>query len=381
MISARQIMFMIFLSRVSAMVVFLPVVTVGDARQDAWIAALVATVAGLLVVGLFLVLSQRFPQYTFGEICRRVLGRFAGPPAAATVALLLLAVGIFRARQLAMLLHTTTLPKTPISVLAGAVIVAGLYGAYLGADALGRVGEILVTLNFASILFGHVLLLFTGALDFGFVFPVLDRGWVPVLWGAINPAFWFVTSGAAVLVLTRYCHEPRRVPAATVTAIVVSGLLLSLTALLAVATLGPQEAQSQLSPVLSLTKIVYFMGSIERLDLLLLNVWMTGITFDVALYLLLAATVIRDNLRLRREWVVVGTGVLAFIPAVSGRLSLFELRRAVDTPVTGVAALVYVAVAGLVLAIAVIRGMKSGDRGVGGGEKRVARVRRSRPRT
>ena len=60
-INARQLMLIVVITRVSSILVLLPVVMIGDARQDAWIATIVSTFGSCLVGGLAAGLAAKFP--------------------------------------------------------------------------------------------------------------------------------------------------------------------------------------------------------------------------------------------------------------------------------------------------------------------------------
>jgi hypothetical protein len=114
------------LVRASIIVVFLPVVTQGEARQDAWIAALLTTLVGCLIGAMMASLAMRFPGQSFGAFSGRALGRPLGLVASASVALTFYGVAVVRARLLSLVLVSEVFQHTPGWVFGIPIWLAGL---------------------------------------------------------------------------------------------------------------------------------------------------------------------------------------------------------------------------------------------------------------
>ncbi|GEM_PF-1230685 len=359
MISTRQLGIIVALSRVSVITVFLPVITAADARQDAPIAAVVSTLGGVLLTLPAVALAVRFPGTSYGGFARRVLGKPLGILASVLLAGFFLVLVVLRARQLAFLLIASQLELAPSWIFAGTVVLVGGYGASLGGDSLGRMAEILLTLVVGSIVVGLSLAFLSVPIDFRYLRPIMHRGWGPVLYASLNPIFWFVTSGSVVLALSAYCPDHRRIPRAVMAAIVGSGVVLVAMAIGATIIFGPEKAQGQLSPALSLARIVFVHGVIERMDALLMSVWVAGVTFDAALFTLVSVVTLSDATRISPKYVLIAIVSIGFILAVQRFVDIFLIRRLVD-PVytTWAAVLVHVLMVGGTLLVAVITGRR-----------------------
>ncbi|MFO8060771.1 MAG: GerAB/ArcD/ProY family transporter [Bacillota bacterium] len=357
MISSRQLMVIIALSRLSVIFVFMPVMTAANALQDAWIAVIVATAVGALLGALAAQLARRFPDDTYGTLARAVWGKIPGAAATVILGLLFYAIVLMRARQMAFLLIATELQQAPAWAFTSTLILGAIYGALLGPDALGRTAEILFTIIMASVLLGVVLLFAAAPVDLGLLRPVLARGLEPVLVASMNPVFWFASSAATVLVLTRYTVEVEQVTRAAVLAVIISGAVLLIMALLATVSLGPHEAQRQISPLISMARIIFIRGAVERLDLVALSIWVLGLNFDAALFLMTATILLADGLGLKFRPLLFSLGASALLLTSLRITDIFMIRRILDPLSTGVATLVvYVGLIGLTLAAAVLRG-------------------------
>ncbi|MDP2858692.1 MAG: GerAB/ArcD/ProY family transporter [Bacillota bacterium] len=357
LISARQLMLMILVAKISVMVIFLPVVTGGDARQDAWIAAILATLAGSLFGALMASLAMRFPGKSFGSFAQDVLGGVLGRAAAVLVALSLYGMAVLRSRVLAFIIVSEVMRETPEWVFGLSILVAATYGSTLGPDAMGRASEAIFTIVMGSIVIGIALVLVSRVGPATSLKPVLERGIGPVLGATITPVFYFATSAAMVLALGKYCTEPRRLRGAVVASLLISGVVLTTITALVVTTLGPHTAGHELAPVLALGKAVFFEGILERLDLPLIAVWALGLAFEVTLLLLSSSIILGDAFGLQFRHVAVGLALVAMVLVSLQATTIFDYKQVISPEVTGPLTLVvHVGLVGLVLIVASIRG-------------------------
>jgi spore germination protein (amino acid permease) len=360
-ISGRQLMLMVALSRFTVMIVFLPVVTTGTAGRDAWLAAILAVLGGMVVGALAAVLSARFPGQSLGGFARAAAG-IPGLVFAVIVAGYYFFIAVAETRLLSMLIITVNLPRTPGWAVALPILLVAVYGAALGPDTLGRSSEALITLLLASLGLALLLLLASKQADPAWLRPVLARGLRPVLSSTVNPILWFSISAGSVLALGKYC-EPNRLVKSVLMGTAISGAILVTMAAFTVMTLGAGEAVDQLSPLLAVARTVFFEGLAERIDVLLLNVLMIGAIFDVTLFLLVAAVILSDVFRVRGRTIVIVLGLLAVAPLAYRRVTIFQVLKLFDVTASGIMlATVYVALVGLLLIIAIVRGKKGDSR-------------------
>jgi len=355
-LTPQDLMAMITLSRVTVITIFLPLVTVGEALQDAWLAGLMATGAGIILGFMVARLAMRFPDEPVGVFAKEILGPVLGTLAALVLAMFFLAITLLRLRLIALLFATTILPRTPQWAIAGSLLVVSAYGASLGLGALGRAAQVFLSLTLAVVVMGTVLLYASGATDLSVLEPVLSRGLAPLVQAAIVPTFWFVTSSTVALALGALCRPSQGVAPAVAKANLYSGIILTMMAVSCTVTLGPVEARNHLSPVLAIARTVYLEGFVERLDVMLFSVWIPAIAFDVALFLLITSQVLSDTLRLDTRKVVLALPILAAYPACSARIDLFDVRRALTPRYIGIILLVILGLIAIMLVVAVFRG-------------------------
>ncbi|MEW6308759.1 MAG: GerAB/ArcD/ProY family transporter [Bacillota bacterium] len=366
LVNTRQLFLIIVLTRIAVMADGLPVVTVGSALQDAWLGALLATAASAALAALAATLAMRFPGKSLGVFARETLGRWLGLGVSLAVALVYFLLTLFELYQLTTLTKGTILPRTPAWVFTLSVLSVAVYGAYLGADAMGRAAEVLITIVFGAVVVG-VCVLVAAPLpqSYSSLSPVLERGVWPVAEAAIIPALWFLVSGGTVLGLGKFTRPTQKLRGAVVGAVLASGMLLTLFAVISTLILGPSEARDQLAPMLSVARAINLPGILERSDLLLIVIWLLGAVFETTIFLLVAAIVSADALGLNVTQVVPILGAAAALVVVLYTPTVFDLRRAAQPTPTGLGGLFALGgVVALMLVVTALRG--AGRRGRGG---------------
>ncbi len=359
MINVRQLGLMIFLSRVSVMAIFLPVVTAAGALEDAPLAALGAGVIGIIAAYILSRLSLAFPRKTFSEAARTVLGKPIGTVAGSILAAFFFMLAILRSRQLGYALTNTILRQAPVWIIAIPVLLVGIYGALLGTDTLARSSEVLVTLMAGIIVTGLVLALVSGVPDVSMLQPILSRGIEPVAIAMINPIFWFATSASITVVFMKFCDQPEKVPRTAVWATAGSATLLVLLSATSNIILGPRTAQLALSPVHGIARTIFYRGILERLDIMAVSIWVLGITFDVALFFLAAVLLFDDATGVANTKALVLTmGAMGIAASWPPFFDIFFIRRMLAPETTGAILVgVHIILIGGTYATALFRGM------------------------
>lgn len=355
-ISARQLMLIVALIRVSAILVLLPVVQVGDARQDAWIASIVSTLASCLVAALSASLAMKFPGKSLGQFSKEILGPTLGMIATALVALSLYILCLARTLTVSLVVISQFMPKTPGWAIAVPMLATAFYGAILGPDAIGRSAEIVFTFLAGILILGVGLVYVSKAGPTTGLKPMLARGFGPVLAASVSPTFLGAVSGSIVLAIGRFTRKPSGLLKAVVAGLLISGGFLLVLTVLVLTTIGHQQAQQSLTPLLVVASSIFIEGVLERSDLLLLAAWILGVTFDVTVLLMSSSILIGDALSQSWRTVAVVLFLLGVLPVSHRFTDVFIMRELNSVLVTGTWTLVvYVGAVGLVFVAALLK--------------------------
>ncbi|MGE5580290.1 MAG: GerAB/ArcD/ProY family transporter [Bacillota bacterium] len=355
-LSARQLMLVVAVMRASAMLVLLPVVMVGDARQDAWIASIVSTLLSCILALLASGLAARFPGKSLGHIGKVVLGPIGGWLVIGLFALSHYVLALARARTVSLLVISQFMPKTPGWAIAVPMLAVSVYGAIHGPDTVGRSAEPVFVLLTGILVLGTVLLYASRVGPVTSLKPILARGFMPILASSVSPVFLGAVGSSVVLSLGRYVKKASSLGRAAVYGLLISGLFLTVVVLQVLTTIGHQQAQQSLAPLLSLAGAISIEGVVERTDLLLLASWIVGVTFDVTILLLSSSIVIADALSIDYRKVAAALFLAGVVPVSHRVTDVFSMRMVHSLPVTGIWTLVvFLGAIGVVYIVALVR--------------------------
>ncbi len=94
-ISIRQFTLLVIFFTIGTSILFVPTVLSAEAKQDAWIAAILGTGVGVAIVCLYAKLAMLFPNMTFVQYSETILGKWLGKFVSLTFLLYLLNFGVF----------------------------------------------------------------------------------------------------------------------------------------------------------------------------------------------------------------------------------------------------------------------------------------------
>ena len=187
-ISAGQLIGMMFWTIMGTAVISLPVLIGLHAPRDAWAAAVLFTIGGI-VLGLIVgVLANRFPRKDFVVYSQKVLGTLMGK-----LLILVFLVWMFHTMGLVLwqvtnFIKISLLPKTPIAPIMAIALLPSIYVVYGGIESIARSSQV-VFLPAVIILFFLVVLLIPDV-NLQNLLPVFEDGAANILRASIAPIAW-----------------------------------------------------------------------------------------------------------------------------------------------------------------------------------------------
>ncbi|HET7559283.1 MAG TPA: endospore germination permease [Limnochordia bacterium] len=168
---------------------YLPAATSDTALHDAWVSVFISGLFGFLVLGLIIALSRRFPNETLIQYAVQILGPVGGK----ALGLLFIMSSFFWVavvmRAFADFVLTTSLPRTPISVILVMIVAVSAAGARHGLEVIGRLSYLLTPI--ALTIIAVVMSFGLTKMDVNDLRPVLGHGWLPALRGSIEGLGFF----------------------------------------------------------------------------------------------------------------------------------------------------------------------------------------------
>lgn len=280
-LDGRQVTYMLIINFISEGLLFAPAVTFLLARQDAWISNILALIGGLASAFLWVSLSRRFPGKTLFQIFEILFGKVFGK-----IIGFYFAWGWFNftsdtIREVFSLLSTSFLERTPIIIFIIMGVILSTYSAYSGLENIARVTQIILPLTFGALII--LFLMSTPAMDFVNLMPVLDRGFLPVIKGSFAPMFWFCQI-IEISILLPFLNRPEKALGISMKAIVYSFFGYQLVAVGIMAILGPDLSSVTYAPALYGSRVISLGNFVERMEVLVMIIWITSGLAKVAMY-------------------------------------------------------------------------------------------------
>ncbi|UUZ86824.1 endospore germination permease [Paenibacillus sp. P26] len=281
-----------------------------DAKQDAWIAVLIGTLAGMLVVRLYNAVRRIAPDATLIELNGRLFGKWAG---LALSLLYTFFTFIFASDVLFYLgnfLTTQVLPRTPIQMLNIIFMLVVVMGVRLGIETLARAAEVM---------FPWFILLFLALAVFSLplirienIQPVMEAGAKPILRASITfLSFSFFSLFSFLMLPASYMNHPKKAEKAFYSGGVTSGLMLFIIVGLAILVLGPDITAIKIYPSYTLARKISIGHFLQRMEALIAIIWLFSLYFKLCLYFHATVHGVYRILKLRdTRAVIVPLGIL-----------------------------------------------------------------------
>ncbi len=273
-ISPRQIFILVYITRTTVAIAKLPVLTVGPAKEDAWLSALVATCVGTGIVWLLGTTAIQLQGRTVMEYLLEAFGPLLGRLMGLSFLWVYLESSALVLRQYGEGVVTGIVPETPIVFVMGVMIALAGIGVRYGPEVIARMGELIFPVYIASIFLVPILAI--NLLDPAWLRPFLGQGITPVLIGAVTPSIWY---GEAVflLVTLSLASDRRQARTAACCATLAAGFTNAILAAVVVIVFGAQEGARLTFPVYELARLIRVGGFLTRLEALAMMAWGLGL--------------------------------------------------------------------------------------------------------
>ncbi|MFB9758200.1 GerAB/ArcD/ProY family transporter [Ectobacillus funiculus] len=265
-----------------------------SAGRDAWLAILISTVIGLIMIVLYTFLMEMNSGLTLIEWFPAQLGRWLGVPLAWLYPLMILYTSGRVFSDLKALVPATLLPGTPSWFVVAAMLLVIIYCLFSGIEILARFTEYLLPVLFFLFIIEIILLFSSGVVDFKHVQPVLGQGWGKV-WSAVWPTGITQTFAETLVLAIIWPSVKKRekVRKTTIIATLLSGLTISAFSLMEILVLGEGIVDHSMYPLYVLVRQISIADFLENLDAMVaLNMIITAY-IKVTIYLFAAIRAIQ----------------------------------------------------------------------------------------
>ncbi|WNF38694.1 endospore germination permease [Bacillaceae bacterium IKA-2] len=281
-ISLFQLFVLIIIFQIGSAVV---VGVAKEAKQDAWIAILIASVIGALIIYIYSFILS----YDEGKNLFEIIGQIFGRIVAIIISFIYITYFFYIAsrvlRDFLELLITYIYPNTPIAVLALTFMFVVAYVVYLGPEVIGRTVEAFIPYIVIFLLLTCIFLFAGGEINAANLKPILAEGFAPIFEAIFPGLIGFPFGEAIVLTMimaisTKFEHVSK----VSVGAVITAGILLALIKIIKLSVLGINLSERAAFPLLTAAREISFAEFVERIDSLIIFVMMLGIFIKVSLF-------------------------------------------------------------------------------------------------
>ncbi|MGZ4161152.1 MAG: GerAB/ArcD/ProY family transporter [Neobacillus sp.] len=272
------------------------------AKQDAWIAILLGMTAGVCIFLVYYRLFKYYPDIPLTGYLQKITGKWVG----SFIGILYIIYFIYCAsrvlRDFGELLTTTIYSSTPIFIIDTLMILTIIYGVHKGFEVIARMGELYFGIVYFMAILGMLLIVFSGLIHFENLQPVLENGWKPVMKTFLTETFTFPFGEMIVFtMLFPYVNDPKKVKLVCVGGIILSGINISITAVVNITALGVDLFVRSNFPLLSTIGKIQLADFIERLDVFFMLYLVIGGFFKVSLFYYAALAGSADIFKLKNQ--------------------------------------------------------------------------------
>lgn len=256
------------------------------AGRDAWLAAGISTLLGVMTIGLYLALMKLHPGLTLVEWYPRQFGRWLGTPIAWMYPLLLIydaGRGLGDVRDL---IPTTILPLTPHWVVLGIFMIMVAYVLFCGIETLARLGELWLPVLLLLFIVELVLIAGSDIVQTERLLPVAGKGWERI-WTAAWPLGVTQTFGETIdfAMIWPLVRQQDKIVRTTLAATVLIGFFLTLLDAVAVSVLSEATFTRSIYPLYVLIQQINVADFIQNLDALGVMYFLTTTFFKISIHI------------------------------------------------------------------------------------------------
>ncbi|MEH7094289.1 GerAB/ArcD/ProY family transporter [Neobacillus vireti] len=255
------------------------------AKQDAWIAILLGLGGGLAVFLIYYQLYKYYQDIPLTSYVQKIAGKWIGRMIGVSYIIYFLYCAARVLRDFGELLASTIYTATPLIVINCLMIFTIIYGIHKGFEVIARVGELFFIVIYMMAFVGFGLIMFSGLIHLENLRPVLENGLKPVLSTFLTETINFPFGEMVVFtMILPYLNDSKKAKWVCLGGMILSGINITITAVINVAALGTAIFTRANFPLLSTISRIQLANFIERLDVLFMLYLVIGGFFKISIF-------------------------------------------------------------------------------------------------
>lgn len=282
-ISPRQFKILVIMCFIGTSILLTPGGLASEAKQDAWIAAILGSIVGLFFVWFYIIVGSRFGNLTLIDYSYKILGKWLG----SVVSLLYVSFFLINCSTIVWFVGdfvtTQIMPETPIQFTNILIVAIVVIGTRLGLETFSRAGEIL----YPWVIGLFLILVFFAAKDIKpqNLQPSFEYGFKPILRGALLYASYSsMTLIVLMMIFPNNANNLKETKKSFLKGTLLGGIMIFIVTTLAILVLGHSITARSTFPTYILAKKVRLSTFLQRIESVIAILWLITIYYKILLY-------------------------------------------------------------------------------------------------
>lgn len=278
-ISSVQMAFMVVPTIMATVILVVPAITGKYAGRDMWISPILGSLNGFFTVFIAYQLHKRYPKESIVQYSEYIVGRILGKILGFIYLFFFLHISGIIAREYGNFIVDSFLPKTPMIVVIGSMVLICAFAVRGGVEVLGRTAQLLVPIFMLS---PFLFLLLIPDFKLTNVFPIMEHGIMPLIFGAAAPQAWF-SEVFLISMLLPFVTDREKGRQWGMISIVVVMLFLVFESIVTVFLFGTSVV-SYTYPVFLALRYISVATFFEHLEALAITIWVLGAFIKISVF-------------------------------------------------------------------------------------------------
>ncbi len=327
-ISYKHLISIIFMIVSPTAILYLPSMTYREAKQDSFIPIIMITIVTLFFAQVVISLGHMYQNKTIIQYSQDILGKALGKITGLIFCLFLVHVNSVIIREFAELLAGPFMKLTPLWFFVIGIILPSIYAVIKGLEVIDRVNQIIFPIYI--IFLSAIVLLSYKDMDFRNTMPVFTQDITSIMNGFYRTFIWF-GEVALLSMIMPYVNMPKKVKKMTFISIIYLVLLGAIVNIAIITTFG-KNTQNLSYPFLSLARYISVANFFERLDSIIMFMWISGVFIKITIFHYCATLAIAQWLELKDYRITaVVTGIVMAVLSITLWSNLTQLKNQLIT--------------------------------------------------
>ncbi|KAB2337720.1 GerAB/ArcD/ProY family transporter [Cytobacillus depressus] len=279
-ISSLQMAMLMYPTIMATAILSIPSTTANYARQDMWLSPILASIIGFITMFVIYKLHKLFPDKTIIQMNELIIGKFLGKVLSFIFLLYFILTTGQIIRDYGEFIVSSFLFKTPLVVIISSMVLLSAFTVHAGLEVISRVCQLIFPIF--VIPFILLIVLLSPEFELGNILPILERGMISPIKGAIPTSGWFGEIIIIIFLLPYLTDKEKayKYGMMTVFWVMITLVILNLTVLFVLGT----TTSTKVYPLMNVSRYISYADFFENLDAITMAVWILGAFIKITVF-------------------------------------------------------------------------------------------------